>query len=121
MCLLVARSGGANARFSSVFERRSEPHQRKLRNSEKLGEEIAAKLLAETYAETVVLDWSTKDDKGAITPHVIYDGEGNEMLFTFDNVVKLFIDLPDFFAMVRSDAGNYANFRRASQEADAKN
>lgn len=120
--LLIARSGGANSRFSHVFERRSEPHQRKLRTGEKLGEETASRLLAETYAETVVLGWRTRDlETNVIENDIVYGEDGEPIRYSFEAVVKLLTDLPDFFAQVREDAGNFATFKQIQREADAKN
>lgn len=105
----LARAGGNNKRFAKVLERKSRPHRRKLEtNTASAG--LAEKLLIETFAETVVLDWKN-----------ITDAEGKEFPFSKKNCIKLFTDLPDLFAMIRDEASAMVNFQQVGLEEDEKN
>ncbi len=105
----LARAGGNNKRFAKVLERKSRPHRRKLEtNTAPAG--LAERLLIETFAETVVLDWKNVDGP-----------DGEPFLFSKKNCIKLFNDLPDLFAMIRDEAQAAVNYQSAELEEDEKN
>lgn len=105
----LARAGGKNKKFGKILEKKARPHRRKLQTG--TGPEgLAERLLIETFAHTVVLDWKNIKDK-----------DGNEFPFTPKNCIKLFTDLPDLFADVRDEADNINNFQKAELEEDEKN
>lgn len=107
--ITIHRAGGANRRFARVLEAKMKPYRRQLQTGT-LDDEVAQRLLVETYAEAVVVGW-----KG------VKDRTGKTMACTRDNVVRLFTDLPELFRDVQEQAQSLANFRRAELEADAKN
>lgn len=112
----IARTGGANKRFARVLDTKMRPLRRAIQ-SETLDEAVAAKVMAEVFAEAVVLGWSsTEFGEGKIPGK---DGEPLE--FTKANVLNLFLDLPELFADVREQAGKASLFRQSELEADAKN
>jgi hypothetical protein len=100
----IARAGGANAKFARVMEVKLRPYRRAL-DAGTLDEEIAKRLIAEAYAEAVVLDWEN-----------VTDENGQSMDCTVPNIVKLFLDLPELFADVQSQATKAALFRKAEVE-----
>lgn len=100
----IARAGGANVKFSKVLEAKMRPYRRAVANGS-LDEKVALKVLVETYAEAVVVNW-----RGVL------DREGNELEFNRDNVVKVFLDLPDLFMDVQAQAQQAALFREAVLE-----
>lgn len=105
----IARAGGSNKRFATDFEQRMRPHRRKLELGT-LDEDTANRILAEAFAHTVVLDLeNVRGPDGAI------------IAYSPENVVQLFIDLPDLFADVREQAMKVANFAASSIEHDAGN
>lgn len=119
--LFMRRAGGLNASYGKVLRRKMEPHQRQLLNGDvKIPEDVANRVLAEAFAEAIVLDWRTKQDDGSYVPTVEFP-EGNDLPFSQENVVKVFLALPDFFDRVRVDAGDRAQFIADAKEADRKN
>ncbi|MGE0722823.1 MAG: hypothetical protein AB7O45_00535 [Alphaproteobacteria bacterium] len=121
----IARAGGANAKFAKVLEAKQRPYKRQIQN-ETLEEDVARKLLAQTYAEAVILDWATRqpaadgESEGAFQWGV-FPGPSGPLTFGRDNVVKVLLDLPDFFADIREQSTKMALFRKEEIEADAKN
>jgi hypothetical protein len=118
--LKMRRAGGANERYMKTLQRKLEPHQRKLRTGERLAYDLNRRLLAESYAEAVVCDWRSKQEDGTYTS-TIEGPDGSPMVFSVEACAKLFFDLPDFFALVISDAENRAMFATQDKQADAKN
>ncbi len=105
----VARAGGSNANFVTVFERISRPYRKRL-DSGTLSEELAHELYIQVHAEAVVKDWEGVTDR-----------DGKVMKFSVDNCVKLFKELPDLFADVREAANSISNYRLKEIEDDIKN
>lgn len=105
----IARSGGANQRFASVLEAKTKPHRRNIQ-TETIDNKIVEKLLLETFAESVILDWEN-----------VADADGNVLHFTKENVIKVLTDLPDLFADIREQAAKSSLFRTEILENDAKN
>jgi len=105
----IARAGGANKRFAKVLEAKQKPHRRQIQN-ETLDEGVARKLLAESYAEAVVLGWDN-----------LTGPDGKPMPYSKQNCVKLLLDLPDLFADIREQAAKVALFRREEIEEAAGN
>lgn len=105
----IARAGGANKRFGKVLEAKQKPYRRQIQN-ETLDEEIAKRLLAEAYAEAVILGWSN-----------ITGPDGQPMAFSKPNCVRLLTDLPDLFADIREQSAKVALFRREEIEEAAGN
>ena len=115
----ISRAGGDNKRFSKVLEGKTKPHRRAIQ-TDMLDPIVADRLLKETYAEAVVLDWETKDDKGKWKSGI--EGREGEILpFCNANVCEAFVNLPELFKDVQEQANKVALFRRDVLEADAKN
>lgn len=106
---LIARAGGSNARFSSMFSKIMEPYQRQIQK-EMLEESKANELLIMVFAKTVILGWEGVTGK-----------DGNELKYSYKNCVKLLTDLPDFFLDMREEAMRISNFRKIDLEDDGKN
>lgn len=103
----LARAGGSNKNFLRAAERLQRKCAGEVRNRT---EAEAARLLAEVYADSVVLDWEG-----------VKDAEGKDLPFSRENVIKLLSDLPEFFAEVRARAEGLALFRDEALETDSKN
>lgn len=115
----VARAGGSNKRYSKASDLYFEPHRRAAEVGA-LAEDVAAEALANVYADSVVLGWRTKNADGSFRSTL--DGpEGEPWEFTRENVVKLLIALPDFFATLRRHCENFQNFKQSHLERDSKN
>lgn len=97
--ILIHRAGGANKKFSAVLQAKLKPHRRQI-DAKTLEDETATRLMAEAFAEAVIVDWEGVKDEA-----------GNDLPFTKANVVKLLVDLPEFFKNLQDQAGDAANFR----------
>lgn len=105
----IARAGGANVQYAKLLEAKTKPYRRQIQN-ETLENEVAEKITQEVYARTVVLGWNGVEDES-----------GNEMLFSFENCMKLFADLPDLWSDIQQQSQRSALFRAELLEQDAKN
>lgn len=110
----VARAGGSNQAFQREAQKVFRKYRRQLVLNV-LPDEVQQRIAREVYARTVVLRWEgvTEEDCG---------GEGREEVpCTFENVCRLFENLPDLFADVQSQAQNAQFFLEQIREDDAKN
>ena len=107
--LRIVRAGGANKRYGQELTRRLKPHRRQIDN-DTLDNAVAEKIMAELYADTVLIGWDG-----------VTDATGAPLPFGKANVVKLFTDLPDLFRDVQEQAAKVGNFRLEERESDAKN
>lgn len=119
---LLARAGGANEKFKRTLAAKMKPHRHAIDN-ETMSEDTAMRIQAEVFAESVVLKaevLQVVDGKETWVPGL--EGPTGEVLpFTKENLVQMFLDLPELFADVRGLSMKAANFRRQQDEADAKN
>lgn len=105
----IARAGGANKAFAKCLERKSRPLRRAIQ-SEMLDNEQAEKLMAEVYADSVVLGWEgVTDEKGKPIP------------FSKEACLELFRDVPDLLRDIMEQAQKSALFREEIRETAAKN
>lgn len=105
----IVRAGGSNKKFAQTLQRKMKPYRRQV-ETDTMADGIAEKLLAEAYAETVILGWKNVKDR-----------EGKIMECTRENVVKLLLDLPELFKDIQTQANNVSLFRSEEKEADVKN
>jgi hypothetical protein len=114
----LARSGGANKRFMQVLDDYMQPHKR-AQEMGILDETTATGVLANVYADTIVLAWRTKiDDKWE---SVLIGPDGQKIEFNRDNVVKLLTEVTDFFVIIRAQAAAYQTFKHEMRVLDGKN
>ncbi len=105
---VIARAGGANKKFQSLMERKMRPYRSAI-NAGTMDESTAEKLLAEAYADAVVLAWDG-----------VTDQDGEELVFNRENVIKVLTDLPDLFRDIQEQSQRVANFTKESFQEDAK-
>ena len=117
---LIARAGGSNDKFKRVFNQKIKPHRRQIDN-EQMKDEQMEELLAEVYAESVILGWESRKDKDAPWVPTLPDREGKPMEFTPANCKKLLLDLPELFRDLQSQASKAALFRKVEEDADLGN
>jgi len=120
---LIARAGGANSAFKKCFGTKIKPYRRQI-DQGTIDDSVANRLMAEAYAEAVVLGWQSKtvDDQGNEKWLDTIEGpDGKPMKFTAENCTKVLIDLPELFADLQVMAGQASNFRTEEVEEDAKN
>lgn len=107
--ITVLRAGGSNTKYSGVLSAKLRPHQRAVQNGT-ISEELNRRLLAEVYAEAVIIGWTD-----------LKDADGNAIEFSRENCVKLLLDLPDLFNDIIRSADDIRNFRAQQVEEEAKN
>lgn len=106
---VIARAGGANAKFASVAEKVMKPYRRQL-NNESIDLTTVQNLMKKVYARSVVIGWSGVEDEN-----------NNPLEFNEANVIKVFTDLPDLFDDIRGLAEKQAMFRLQALEDESKN
>ena len=105
----IARAGGENKKFQKALRRRLDKHKRAIQ-FEALPEDVALRVLAECYADAVVLGWEN-----------IVDEIGEEIPYSREKCVELLMELPEFFAAIRAEAEKVSNFLTAKRKAIAGN
>lgn len=105
----IARAGGANSAYNKRLEVLTKPYRRQIQ-TETIDNKVLEKIVAQAFAETVVLGWEGVEDE-----------DNNELTFSVNNVVKLFNDLPDLYKDIQEQAQKTALFRQEILEADSKN
>jgi hypothetical protein len=109
MFITIARSGGANKTYQQVLSKRFKPYRSQL-DRDTIDPDLANKIYAEVFASTIVKGWSD-----------VTDEDDNPLPFTFENCVKLFLDLPDLFAEVQKKAADLSLFREEEVKAISGN
>ena len=107
--ITIRRAGGSNVDFSRVLSEKLRPYRKKL-DKGTMDDKVSEKILLETYAETVVINWKNVKDR-----------KGHDMPCTAHNCVKLFTDLPDLFRDVQDQANDYKLFLEDQEELEEKN
>ncbi len=105
---IIARAGGANKKFQSIMERKMRPYRTAI-NAGTMDESTAEKLLAEAYADAVIIAWDGVTGR-----------DGEVLAFSKENVIKVLLDLPDLFRDIQEQSQRVANFTKAGAEEDAK-
>ena len=115
----IARAGGSNQKYARVVEQLTKPYRRAIQ-TETLSNDISMELLHRAYARAVILNWETKVDE-EFQPGIENPDGGELLTVTEENLVRIFQDLPDLFADIRSQAEKAGLFRKEIQEQDAGN
>ncbi len=118
----VARAGGANKKFGKLFTARLKPYKRMI-DSDNLPEEIATKIMVETYADAVILDWESKVKGEGDTEKFVSGIQGKDgglMPYSREAVIQILTDLPDLFRDIQTQANQLSLFRAAETEDTAK-
>lgn len=125
----LARAGGRNAAFKRIFQAKAKKYRHQIDN-ETLSDDIADQLMAESYAEGVVLGWWTRKEdehgdpllkKGEEQWDDVIELNGKRVKFSVKSCVQLFMELPDLFTDIQRMAGKAANYRKELEEEDEGN
>jgi hypothetical protein len=100
----LAYVGGANQDFQREFAERMKPHLEAQQRGV-MDPEIARKIQIECYVNHVVKDWRD-----------VIGRDGKTLKFNTKNAVKLFLDLPHLFTMIRSAATDFSNFKKIYED-----
>lgn len=120
----IGRAGGSNQKFNSLAAKLAKEHKRAIDN-ELLSDAKGMALMHELFAEAVVFNvWSNVNPDENGEPEWregIIQPDGELAPVTFENVVKLFKDLPDVFLQVKDTAESMTYFRASLVEGVVKN
>lgn len=105
----IARSGGANQKYTRLLEAKSRPYRRQIAAGN-IDIELMNGIIQQVMARTIVLGWDN-----------VYDRDGKKIKFTTDACIKLFKDLPDLYEFLRDESQMLANYLILELEEDAKN
>lgn len=115
----VTYAGSENTRYDKLLKLRLKPFETQIRN-ETFSDEAFHRVLAEVYAETVILGWEVKNGKGEWAPG-IYNAEGDIVEVSKENICMAFGLGQRLFSDVIKVATNFNLFRQKEKDADAKN
>jgi hypothetical protein len=104
--LKVARMG--NDRYNQAVSKRAQSHLNAVGEID-MDDESQVAELAEVYADTILMDWEGLEENGETVP------------CTRENRVRLMLEYPDFFRIVRRVSMQADLFRRAAQKEDQGN
>ena len=99
----IHRAGGSNRKYAAELKRVTKPYEVALAAGT-LDDGVMRALLAEVYAHAVVIDWQG------------VEVEGEPVACTPENVKQVFLDVPEFFMLVKGHAESAATFRTAQRE-----
>lgn len=127
----IARAGGRNKAFKDLFQAKAKKHRTQIDN-ETMSDNMADRIMAESYAEAVVLGWWTRKENDAGDPvldkkgdeqwvDTIENKQGKNVKYSVEECVKLFLDLPDLFQSLQSYAIKAGNYRKELDETDEGN
>jgi len=133
---LLARAGGSNTAFKKLFQAKAKKYRHQIDNKT-MSDDAAELLMAQSYAEAIILGWwSRKEDENG---EAVLDKSGEEqwvdtievptadgsslkrVKYSVKECVKLLLDLPDLFADIQQMAGEAANYRKEVEEEDEGN
>jgi len=127
---LIARAGGRNKAFKTVFGAKTKKHRHQIDN-ETLTDDAADRIIIESYAEAVVLGWWSRKEDVSGDPilkkgeeqrvDTIENKDGKNVKFSVAECIKLFQDLPDLFANLQQMSQKSANYRKGLDEEDEGN
>lgn len=115
----MARAGGTNQKFNNVFQKKMKPYRRQI-EADQMDEDVASRIMAESYAEAVIKNMDVLLDDGTYFNGILED-DGEVIEFNRENVVKKLIAEPEFFRAVQRDATDLALFRKQALEEDTGN
>ncbi len=107
---VLARAGGANLAYAKAIELKTRPYRNRSGGLKKIDDDVAAGLLRDAFAETVILGW--RGVKGR---------DGKELKWSKEAAVKLMEDLPELYKELSEEAGDMANYQAEAIETDVKN
>lgn len=121
----LARMGGANVKFQRAMTAAMKPYMREIQLGV-IDDAVLEPVLRRVFIETILLDWrwteiSEDGNTQTVHDHEIPGPDDLPVAFNSDNAVKLFADLPDLYARLRTEAQSYANYRAATLAVASKN
>ena len=127
----IARAGGRNKAFKETFSAKAKRYRTQIDN-ETMSDEMADRIMAESYAEAVILGWWTRKEDEHGDPvldkkgdeqwdDVVENKDGKKVKYSVEECVKFLLDLPDLFSSLQSFAVKAGNYRKELEAEDAGN
>jgi len=118
----IARAGGSNQRFRKLLQAKLKPYRHQLDN-DTMDDRMSEQLMREAVAEAVLLGWETRvvAEDGTERWEPWLETPDGKLEYTPANGVRVFTDLPELFREIQKASNNVSLFRKAEEEADAKN
>lgn len=114
----IASAGQGNKKYVRYAEKALKPVRRAMQAGA-LSNERSLSIMSDIFAKTIVIDWQVKVEGTWKTG--IEGPEGEIIPFNYDNVKKVFEDLPNLFIDIQEQANSIANFRKMEMEEDSGN
>lgn len=105
----IARAGGQNVRYVKAIEAKTKPYRMQIQAGT-IDPEIAARLMREVFAESVVIGWEGVEDEN-----------GQLLTYSPEAAATLFEQLPELYALLQEQAQNVALYRKEVLDNVAKN
>jgi hypothetical protein len=121
--VLLGSASSSNRKYTSYAEKALKP-VRKALQADALSPERIQKIMADVYANTLILSWMTnvKNAEGETTEvHGIESPNGEILPFNYENIMSTLIALPHLFIDLQEQANLISNFRKAELEKESGN
>lgn len=105
----IARAGGQNVRYVKAIEAKTKPYRMQIQAGT-IDPEIAARLMRDVFAESVVIGWEGVEDEN-----------GQLLTYSPEAAATLFEQLPELYALLQEQAQNVALYRKEVLDNVAKN
>jgi hypothetical protein len=118
-CIRIARAGGSNKKFEKAFLAKMKPYRHQM-ETDTLKDAVANRLMIELYVDTIVLEWSVKNEEGKYVPG-IHGLDGSILTYSRENAITIFEKFPDLFKDVQAQSRKSSLFKALEAEETAKN
>lgn len=115
----VKRAGGSNRAYSERLSKKMKPYRRQI-EMDVLPSGVADRIVAEAYAETVIIDTYIIDDGKKIYGKM-YTLAGEVITKTKEDIVAVFLATTELFRDVQEQCNKISLFRKETLDADIKN
>lgn len=118
----LAHAGGTNKKFSNLLNAKMKPYERLLAAGT-MDEEVAAQIMREVYAKTIILAFEVKKVNQNDVTYVpgVPSKSGEVFPFCEEQVIRICKELPKLFTDLQRTANDFANYRTLAMEETIKN
>lgn len=105
----IARASRSNKTWVKTFEAKTRPFKREI-DEKVISEEEAHKINIDVFVTAILHGWEN-----------VQGPDGKNILFTRENAIRLFMDLPELYETLNEKSSNMENFLEANLKEDEKN
>lgn len=105
----LLRRNSTNQRYAKTLERETQQYRRLIELGT-LDNKISERVFMRVFCIAVLIGWENVQDKA-----------GKNIVFTLENAMNLFQELPDLYDDLVTQSGKVSLFRESLVEADVKN